>query len=95
MEVCHLGRSTSPAVSTVTSFSGSGCGFNVSNSNPTVCINDLIQQHNRQNNGRLQPLSCSQLIGRTVSCLEGLINSFQRGGPDAVLPTYYKRWLHR
>ncbi|XP_074466899.1 biotin--protein ligase isoform X1 [Sebastes fasciatus] len=72
-----------------------GCGFNVTNSNPTVCINDLIQQHNLQHDSSLQPLSCSQLIGRTVSCLEVLIDSFQRGGPDAVLPTYYKRWLHR
>lgn len=71
-----------------------GCGFNVTNSNPTVCINDLIHQHNVQNNCSLQPLSCAQLIGRTVSCLETLINSFQQGGPDAVLPTYYKRWLH-
>ncbi|XP_035521957.1 biotin--protein ligase-like [Morone saxatilis] len=71
-----------------------GCGFNVTNSNPTVCINDLIQQHNIQHNCSLQPLSCCQLIARTVTCLESLISSFQQGGPDAILPTYYKRWLH-
>ncbi|XP_059207036.1 biotin--protein ligase isoform X2 [Centropristis striata] len=71
-----------------------GCGFNVTNSNPTVCINDLIQQYNIQHNCCLQPLSCAQLIARTVSCLEDLISSFQQGGPDAILPTYYKRWLH-
>ncbi|XP_054481732.1 biotin--protein ligase isoform X2 [Anoplopoma fimbria] len=71
-----------------------GCGFNVTNSNPTVCINDLIQQHNTQHNSSLQPLRCDQLIARTVSSLEALIGSFQRGGPDTVLPTYYKRWLH-
>ncbi|XP_076606365.1 biotin--protein ligase [Chaetodon auriga] len=71
-----------------------GCGFNVTNSNPTVCINDLIQHYNVQHTSSLQPLSCAQLIARTVSCLEALINSFQQGGPDAILPTYYKRWLH-
>ncbi|KAF3706825.1 Biotin--protein ligase [Channa argus] len=71
-----------------------GCGFNVTNSNPTICINDLIQKYNIQHNRSLQPLNCSQLIARTVSCLEGLISSFQEGGPDAILPTYYKRWLH-
>ncbi|XP_040908103.1 biotin--protein ligase [Toxotes jaculatrix] len=71
-----------------------GCGFNVTNSNPTVCINDLIQQYNMQHNCSLQPLCCAQLIARTVTCLEALISSFQLGGPDAVLPTYYKRWLH-
>ncbi|KAI3373381.1 hypothetical protein L3Q82_021930, partial [Scortum barcoo] len=71
-----------------------GCGVNVTNSNPTVCINDLIQQYNMQHKCSLQPLSCAQLIARTVTCLEALISSFQHGGPDAVLPTYYKRWLH-
>ncbi|XP_019125008.2 biotin--protein ligase isoform X1 [Larimichthys crocea] len=71
-----------------------GCGFSVTNTNPTVCINDLVHRHNVQNNCSLQPLSSAQLIARTVSCLEALISSFQQGGPDAVLPTYYKRWLH-
>uniref|UniRef100_A0A4W6DVF0 Holocarboxylase synthetase n=1 Tax=Lates calcarifer TaxID=8187 RepID=A0A4W6DVF0_LATCA len=71
-----------------------GCGFNVTNSNPTVCINDLIQQYNIRHNCSLRPLSCAELIARTVSCLDALISSFQQGGPDAVLPTYYKRWLH-
>uniref|UniRef100_A0AAX7T2M5 BPL/LPL catalytic domain-containing protein n=1 Tax=Astatotilapia calliptera TaxID=8154 RepID=A0AAX7T2M5_ASTCA len=71
-----------------------GCGFNVTNSNPTVCINDLIQSYNLQHNCSLQPLSCAQLIARTVNCLEALIDNFQQGGPESVLPTYYKRWLH-
>ncbi|KAJ4929587.1 hypothetical protein JOQ06_018610 [Pogonophryne albipinna] len=71
-----------------------GCGFNVTNSNPTVCINDLIQQHNTQQGCSLPPLCCAQIIARSVSFLEALICNFQQGGPDAVLPTYYKRWLH-
>ncbi|KAF6725748.1 Biotin--protein ligase [Oryzias melastigma] len=71
-----------------------GCGINVTNSNPTVCINDLIQQYNRQNGCSLEPLSCSMLIARAVNCLETLIRRFQQDGPDAVLPIYYKRWLH-
>lgn len=72
-----------------------GCGVNVTNSNPTICINDLIQQYNIQHNCSLQQLSCAQLIARTVSCLEALISRFQQGGPGTILPTYYKRWLHR
>ncbi|XP_076017504.1 biotin--protein ligase isoform X2 [Genypterus blacodes] len=71
-----------------------GCGFNVSNSNPTICINDLVQQYNSQHGSSLQPLTCAQLIARSISCLEDLITNFQQGGPDAVLPLYYKRWLH-
>ncbi|XP_029029227.1 biotin--protein ligase isoform X2 [Betta splendens] len=71
-----------------------GCGVNVTNSNPTICINDLIQHYNIQHNCSLQQLSCAQLIARTVSWLEDFISRFQQEGPDAILPTYYKRWLH-
>ncbi|XP_057677605.1 biotin--protein ligase isoform X1 [Corythoichthys intestinalis] len=71
-----------------------GCGVNVSNSNPTVCINDLIQQYNIQHNCNLQPLDCAQFIARTVSCLEALMDCFQHGGAETILPVYYKRWLH-
>ncbi|XP_051903182.1 biotin--protein ligase isoform X2 [Hippocampus zosterae] len=71
-----------------------GCGFNVNNSNPTMCINDLIRQYNIQHNCKLQPLSCAQLIARTVSCLEAFIDRFQHDGAEAILPLYYKRWLH-
>ncbi|XP_064207281.1 biotin--protein ligase isoform X2 [Anguilla rostrata] len=71
-----------------------GCGFNVSNSNPTICINDLVVQHNRERGTALEPLSTDQLIARTVTTLEQLISAFQEQGPQAVLPLYYKRWVH-
>uniref|UniRef100_A0A3Q3AZ26 Biotin--protein ligase n=1 Tax=Kryptolebias marmoratus TaxID=37003 RepID=A0A3Q3AZ26_KRYMA len=71
-----------------------GCGVNVTNSNPTLCINDLIQEYNTQNSCSLEPLSCSLLIARSLNCLEDLISCFQQGGADAVLPTFYRRWLH-
>ncbi|KAA8586366.1 hypothetical protein FQN60_000202 [Etheostoma spectabile] len=51
-----------------------GCGFNVANSNPTVCINDLIQQYNTEHDGSLQPLSCAQLIARS-KCDSGCLCS--------------------
>lgn len=71
-----------------------GCGFNVSNSNPTICINDMVVQHNRERGTKLSPLSPAQLIGRSVTLLEQLISEFQLQGPEAVLPIYYKRWVH-
>ncbi|KAM8976635.1 biotin--protein ligase [Pelodytes ibericus] len=71
-----------------------GCGFNVCNSNPTICINDLILEHNTRNETSLQPLRVDCLIGRTVTTLEKLINTFQRDGPNGVLPVYYKHWVH-
>ncbi|KAK3521796.1 hypothetical protein QTP70_018286, partial [Hemibagrus guttatus] len=71
-----------------------GCGFNVSNSNPTICINDLVVQLNRERGSKLSPLNTAQLIGRSITLLEQLISDFQLHGPEAVLPIYYKRWVH-
>ncbi|XP_067113908.1 biotin--protein ligase isoform X1 [Osmerus mordax] len=71
-----------------------GCGINVSNSNPTICINDLVSRHNHECGCSLQALSPAQVIGCTLTSLEGLIAAFQQGGPQAVLPIYYKRWIH-
>lgn len=71
-----------------------GCGFNVNNSNPTICINDLILEHNKSKNTNLKPLSADCLIARSVTVLETLINVFQERGPNGVLPLYYKYWVH-
>ncbi|KAK0148789.1 Biotin--protein ligase [Merluccius polli] len=71
-----------------------GCGFNVSNGNPTICINDLVTKHNREHGTSLAALDSSLLIARTVSTLEGLISAVQEKGPDGALPIYYKRWMH-
>ncbi|XP_053561917.1 biotin--protein ligase [Bombina bombina] len=71
-----------------------GCGFNVSNSNPTICINDLIMEHNEENHTSIEPLRVDNLIARTVTSLEKLINIFQKDGPNGVLPVYYKYWVH-
>ncbi|XP_054829780.1 biotin--protein ligase [Eublepharis macularius] len=71
-----------------------GCGFNVNNSNPTICINDLIMEHNKTKNTQLKPLRVDYLIARSVTVLEKLINTFQEKGPNGVLPLYYKYWVH-
>ncbi|KAL7847549.1 hypothetical protein AOLI_G00222670, partial [Acnodon oligacanthus] len=71
-----------------------GCGYNVSNSNPTICVNDLVVQQNWERGGSLKPLNSAQLIARSVTLLEQLIFQFQQQGPQAVLPLYYKRWVH-
>ena len=70
-------------------------GFNVSNSSPTICVNDLIQLHNRQQGDSLQPVSVEQIIARTVSEIERLIEMFQSEGMESFRQLYYDRWLHR
>ncbi|XP_072901022.1 biotin--protein ligase [Hemitrygon akajei] len=71
-----------------------GCGFNVTNSNPTICINDIIQQHNKMHGTHLQPFRVDQLLARTVTIFEDLMSTFQTKGASGVLPLYYKRWVH-
>ncbi|KAF7251066.1 Biotin--protein ligase [Varanus komodoensis] len=71
-----------------------GCGFNVNNSNPTICINDVIMEHNKTKNTKLRPLSTDCLIARSVTVLENLINTFQKKGPNGILPMYYRYWIH-
>ncbi|XP_054985200.1 biotin--protein ligase isoform X2 [Sorex araneus] len=71
-----------------------GCGFNVANSNPTICINDLVAEHGKQQGTELEALRADCLLARTVSVLERLIAAFQDQGPNGVLPLYYKYWLH-
>ncbi len=73
----------------------SGIGFNVTNKNPTICLNDLIEQHNKQHGTRLRAVTTAQMIARMLSCLETLIDEFQEQGPEPFLNRYYKRWLHR
>ncbi|XP_008050475.1 biotin--protein ligase [Carlito syrichta] len=71
-----------------------GCGFNVTNSNPTICINDLITEYNKQHKVDLKPLRADYLIARVVTMLEKLIDTFQDKGPNGILPLYYKYWVH-
>ncbi|XP_073440757.1 biotin--protein ligase isoform X1 [Dendrobates tinctorius] len=71
-----------------------GCGFNVTNSNPTICINDLIHEHNKRYRTNIDPLRADTLIARSVTALERLIRIFQEEGPGAILPVYYKYWVH-
>ncbi|CAM5079375.1 unnamed protein product [Eretmochelys imbricata] len=71
-----------------------GWGFNVNNSNPTICINDLIMEYNKKNMTKLKSLTADYLIARSVTVLERLIETFQEKGPDGVLPLYYKHWIH-
>ncbi|XP_052529763.1 biotin--protein ligase isoform X2 [Tympanuchus pallidicinctus] len=71
-----------------------GFGFNVNNSNPTICINDLITKFNKEEGTNLKALTADCLIARTVTVLERLIDIFQEKGPNGVLPRYYKYWVH-
>ena len=68
--------------------------MNVSNEKPTVCLNSIIEEHNLSHNTRLECLTTEQLLGRTVTNMEKLIELFELNGSDAFCSVYYKYWLH-
>ncbi|XP_022341221.2 biotin--protein ligase-like isoform X1 [Crassostrea virginica] len=71
-----------------------GCGFNVSNTNPTICINDIIKLYNAEHGTSLPMLSKEKCLARTVNLIEEFINEFQRNGRTEFCKKYYQRWLH-
>lgn len=71
-----------------------GCGINLSNSDPTTCINDLIKEYNRKNGTQLKQLPYEKFLAVTFSRFEDLFNSIQKNGTDELFPLYYKHWLH-
>ena len=69
--------------------------MNLSNSNPTGCLNDAIRQYNQDHNTDLAELEREVFLARVFNTLEDLIHMFQTRGPGAVQTLYYKHWLHR
>lgn len=67
-----------------------GCGLNVNNEKPTVCLEDVV----RTTNPELALLSREVVIASAMNCFEDLVSMFQRNGPKDVLPLYYSHWLH-
>lgn len=73
-----------------------GCGVNLNNASPTVCINDLVRTHNTQTGATLAPLGYEQLLALTFTELERLYTAVQRpGGLQALYELYDRLWLHR
>jgi len=68
-----------------------GCGVNITNKDPTMCINDLLSRVHAQP----ECFTVEEFIARTVSKLEQLITEFQTLGQEAFLSQYYEYWLHR
>jgi biotin--protein ligase len=68
-----------------------GCGVNVTNKDPTICINDLLGQ---VKGPRPDPFTVDEVIARSLTILEQLISDFQTNGRHSFLDQYYKYWLH-
>lgn len=71
-----------------------GIGINLSNSMPTICINDLINEYNMKNDSTLPNLTLEKTLALMFNEIERLMEIVQSGNVQYFLDLYYKHWLH-
>jgi len=68
----------------------------VTNKDPTVCINDILHRSSDlETTSEPEPFTVEELIARSVSVLEQLIDKFETEDRHVILDQYYTHWLHR
>ena len=70
-------------------------GINITNREPTVSVNEIIAQYNKDHKTTLKPLTIEEMLAKTINKVEALIGDFQENGSESFLKKYYNRWLHR
>ncbi|XP_022908041.2 biotin--protein ligase [Onthophagus taurus] len=72
-----------------------GCGVNLDNSNPTTCINDIIDRYNKDFNTQLPKIPFEKYFALVFNELERILNVIDnQGNMDYFYELYYKYWLH-
>ncbi|XP_017114657.1 biotin--protein ligase isoform X4 [Drosophila elegans] len=71
-----------------------GSGINLNNAKPTVCINDLIREHNARAPNKLPMLTYELFIAMIFNEIERLLGEVQNGDFDSFYALYYSLWLH-
>ncbi|XP_050068411.1 biotin--protein ligase isoform X2 [Anopheles maculipalpis] len=72
-----------------------GVGLNLSNSKPTLCLNDVIAQYNAKHSSTLPLLSYEKTFALIFNKLEELYDRVQREGIEVLQQEYYRHWLHQ
>lgn len=67
-----------------------GCGVNLSNSRPTMCINDLISKLDKN----LPPLGIERMLALVFNEIERIYDLVQQGDIQMLSELYYRYWLH-
>jgi len=72
-----------------------GVGLNVSNSYPTTSINAALAGIRREPGIDYSPFTTERLVARTLTELEGLLDSIgENGGLERTLQLYSDNWIH-
>ena len=68
-----------------------GLGFNLDNSQPTICVNDMLRE------GHLPKLSREEFFANFFNCLESLFDVLDNDDKnlETILDLYHEHWLHQ
>ena len=66
----------------------------MANSNPTICVNDIIEQYCRETGKKLDLLTVELVLARMFNAFERILEDYTIKGEASVLPLYYKYWIH-
>jgi biotin--protein ligase len=73
-----------------------GCGLNVDNQEPTICLNQFIEEYNKTTGNIIEKVSKEVLLGKIMTNFELFYLELCRDGWSKNLEThYYKYWLHQ
>lgn len=67
-----------------------GVGLNVTNDQPTTCVQSLLQRRLGSGVG----VSREALLARIVNAMEGHLHTLERDGFDPLQQAYLRYWLH-
>uniref|UniRef100_A0A8R1HTD2 BPL/LPL catalytic domain-containing protein n=1 Tax=Caenorhabditis japonica TaxID=281687 RepID=A0A8R1HTD2_CAEJA len=65
-----------------------GCGMNVSNEKPTICLNDMLPKEAETK------ITREQLIAETLNRFSYYMADYEKNGPETFKRKYYEYWLH-
>uniref|UniRef100_A0A1I7TTF5 BPL/LPL catalytic domain-containing protein n=2 Tax=Caenorhabditis tropicalis TaxID=1561998 RepID=A0A1I7TTF5_9PELO len=65
-----------------------GCGMNVSNEKPTLCLNDMLPKEAEVR------ISKEQLIAETLNKFTYYMMDYENNGPENFRKKYHEYWLH-
>jgi biotin--protein ligase len=76
-----------------------GIGLNVSNSQPTTCLDDIVanlqqQQEQQQQSAAAVKVNKEQLLASVLTHLESCFDRFERQGFAPLEPLYLSSWMH-
>ncbi|CAD5110874.1 DgyrCDS239 [Dimorphilus gyrociliatus] len=71
-----------------------GIGVNVSNSKPTLSINDIINRYNKKAAKSLEKFTVPKMGALIISKFEELVDLYENEQEDNVSALYYEKWIH-